>query len=62
MVYRPDPITKKIPEKALIQHHPETRFEGIIREEFFNLASKKSLLLCQECPVRKQLAYFHGTN
>ena len=62
MVYRPDPITKKIPKKALIEHHPEARFEVMMREEFFNLAPKKSLLLCQECPVRKKLAYFHGTN
>jgi hypothetical protein len=63
MVYRSEPITKKIPKKALIEHHPEARFEVIMmRGEFFNLAPKKSLLLCQECPIRRQLAYFHGTN
>jgi hypothetical protein len=62
MVYRSDAITKKIPKEALIKHHPEARFEVILRGEFFNLAPKKSLLLCQECPIRKRLAYFHGTN
>jgi nicotinamidase-related amidase len=62
MVYSSVPITKKIPKKALIEHHPEARFEEIMRGEFFNLAPKKSLLLCQECPIRKQLAYFHGMN
>ena len=62
MVYGSGPLTKEILKKALINHHPETHFEVILRREFFNLAPKKSLLLCQECPIRKQLAYFHGAN
>lgn len=60
MVYRSGPITKKVPKETVIKHHSEARFEVILQEEFFNLAPKKSLLLCQECPIRKQLAYFHG--
>ena len=62
MVYRSDPITKKITKEIVTKHHLEARFEVLMREEFFNLAPKESLLLCQECPIRKQLAYFHGTN
>jgi hypothetical protein len=62
MVCRSDAITKKIPKETVTRHHPEIRFEVVLRGEFFNLAPRKSLLLCQECPIRKQLAYFHGTN
>jgi hypothetical protein len=60
MVYGSGPITKKIPKETVIKHHSEARFEVVPQGDFFNYAFKKSLLLCQECPVRKQLAYFHG--
>ncbi len=49
------PITKKILRKTSTKHHPGDRFDDLMKGEFFNGASRKSLMLSHESPIRKQL-------
>jgi hypothetical protein len=55
MLHGSSSITKKISKKALTKHHPGDRFEDLMKEEFFNGAFRKSLLISHEGPTRKKL-------
>ncbi len=54
MVHSSNSISKKSSKRTLMKHHPEDRFEDLMKGEFFNGAFKKSLLLSHEGPPRKQ--------
>jgi hypothetical protein len=48
MVHGSDPITTKDPKKIVTKHQPESRFEDLIKGEFFNCVLKKGFLLSHE--------------
>jgi hypothetical protein len=54
MVHGSDSVTRKSLKSTLTKHHPDDRFEDLLKREFFNGAFKKSLLVSHESPPRKQ--------
>jgi hypothetical protein len=44
-------------KKICIKCHREVNLEDLLVENFFSSATKKTLPMCRECPIKKRLVF-----
>jgi hypothetical protein len=53
MVHGSEPIIRKIIEKSVIKHYPESRLGKLMEGEFFNLRQRMNPSIYDESPIKK---------